>query len=501
MEDQRLWFVTPKVSYRRSHTERSHLGSAPYQPPEYGKVKTHGRAFDIWSMGCVMVELAVLTVHGWEKSEISKFAEERARNPVHTGTDSEKGDSSFRHNMPIVQRWMNDMACEDGSRNFRYLMETVSKMLSVEQDARPYAWESVLFLHTHFYPDEKGSDRRRMMKELIQEPELARHVENPQRHNPLACAIAENDTDLVHCLRDKGWRLNLLGDNSGSNDGVGSVVSLIEGFKPSQSQIAELFARKYTAAPYGASYKEDEAKRLADQFAGKLSSANLTLVEIRNFLDRKHPFQPMSIVTEKLHVDHSDGQQNSALFWAAWSCDVVAVDILLRYKARLDPINNLEETPLMVASMLGHKTVVERLLQEKGIEMDHRGRDQRTSMSYAAQFGRTEVVRLLLRHGSNHQIAGTRGRTPLSLAAEAGHMEIVMLLLEYGADPKTKDKKDVSPLTYAISEMRHRQWKGEAEDNLRDHHTIIEILSKLDTVDDCAVGELLRQRNIDDPRR
>lgn len=30
-----------------SQTERSHLGSAPCQPPEYGKVKTNGRAFDI----------------------------------------------------------------------------------------------------------------------------------------------------------------------------------------------------------------------------------------------------------------------------------------------------------------------------------------------------------------------------------------------------------------------------------------------------------------------
>ena len=59
-----------------SQTERN-LGSYPYQPPEYGEkdVKKHGRSFDVWSLGCIIVKLAVEVsiVHGWESKKLDTF--------------------------------------------------------------------------------------------------------------------------------------------------------------------------------------------------------------------------------------------------------------------------------------------------------------------------------------------------------------------------------------------------------------------------------------------
>lgn len=396
-----------------SQTEREYLGTAAYQPPEYGNVDKHGRAFDVWSMGCIIVELAVLTVYGWEKQELSNFAKDRAHSVVRTATGKERDDDSFRNNMPVVDRWMNAMAHDDGSRNFKYLMKTVSIMLSAEREARPYAWETALFLHAHFYPDEKGSDCRDRMKDLVQAPALEKYVENPYRHNPLVCAIDENDVDLANCLREKGWSLNPPTDTAsillGVNDGALDVVSMLEKFKPSASQIAEVFARKHAAHADGMNNTKDVANGLGHRFAEKLSSANFTLLQIIHFLDRKHPFHPISILTHKLHVDHKDGDQNTALSWAAWSCDAVAVDILLRYGAKVDPINRLKETPLMIASKLGHATVVERLLREKGLKIDFRDGAERTSMAYAKQFGHAKVVRLLRNHGAKSVNLPTAG--------------------------------------------------------------------------------------------
>lgn len=411
-----------------SQTERNHLGTAEYQPPEYGRVSKHGRAFDIWSMGCIFVQLEVLAVYGWETQKLSNFADERARNLVHTGTGGEWTDKSFRNNMPVVHRWMEAMDNEDGSPNFRYLMETVSKMLSADREARPYAWEVELFLHAHFYPDEKGSDRRSRMMGVVQGPEWQRHIDYPNRHNPLAFAIAENDQDMIDCLREKGWGLNLLVDSKlvipGSNDGAGGVVSLFEGLRPSPSQTAALFVRKLAVDDYGAN-KKGETNRLADNFAQKLESANFTLVQISNFLDRKHPFHSISILSEERRVDDDDDKQNTALFWAAWSCDVVAVDILLRYGAKLDPINSLKETPLIIASRLGHEIVVKRLLQEKGLKVDSLDSNKQSAMSYAVESGCTGVVRLLLNHGVNP------GKNALPRAKKKGHKDIVELLSEY----------------------------------------------------------------------
>ena len=72
--------------------------------------------------------------------------------------------------------------------------------------------------------------------------------------------------------------------------------------------------------------------------------------------------------------------------------------------------------------------------------------------------------------------------------------------MDYEANPLTTDKKGISPLTYTVAEYKHRQWKGEAEDHLRDYPGIISLLKKKDRVNDDAVWEVVQQRNRDNPR-
>ena len=479
-----------------SETSTIHLGTKKYQPPEYGRSGIrHGRAFDIWSMGCIIVELAVLIVHGWEtqKSRDFTMAREDASRP---GIKDGERDDSFHNNMPVVRKWMKDLEHEDGSRNFRYLMETASTMLSAEREARPYSWEIEIYLHEAFHPNEKGSDRRAKIEKLAQPPpEVMKHFHG---HNPLARALYENDSNLIKCLQKKGWKLDLFSEANlfvaDSMSGAADVVSLLESFRPSPNQMAQIFTRELGIVED----KEEELRRekLAQKIAERMTPTQLTFFEIKHLLEQKHPVDRMRILAGEVDVNHMDGDNNTALFWAAWGCDAVAVDVLLRYGAKVDPVNKLTETPLMVASKLGHADVVRRLLQE-GLNINFRDRQKRTSLSYAAQFGRREVVRLLLDKGADPNIRGQAGRTPSSLAAGAGNKEVFELLESLTTETAT----GVSPLTHAMAELKHRLWKGEEKDTLHDYDTIIEKLRQRYKVDEKAVEEVLQQRNEVDPRK
>ncbi|KAL8774904.1 MAG: hypothetical protein Q9194_003908 [Teloschistes cf. exilis] len=75
-----------RPSYLGSQTGNNVLGTYEYQPPEYwtdSGVKAdlrHGRAFDAWAMGCVIIELTRLNVYGWSSEKVSQFRKARLEN-------------------------------------------------------------------------------------------------------------------------------------------------------------------------------------------------------------------------------------------------------------------------------------------------------------------------------------------------------------------------------------------------------------------------------------
>ena len=392
-----------------SETSTKHLGTLRYQPPEYDNPNIkHGRAFDIWSTGCIIVELAFLIVYGWETQEWEKFTME-IENESRPVRDDRRRDKSFRSNMPVVTKWMEKLTREDGSRNFTYLMKITSAMLSQEREARPYSWEVEIYLHEAFYSSEKGSDRRARIEKLVQPP-----PENFHGHNPLARAIYENNSDLKDCLQKNGWRLELSNEadpfDADSMSGAADVVSLLEDFRPSSSQITQTFLHELGKV-------EDEGEKhrrkvLAREFAKRLRSAQHSIFEIRAVLKRKYPMDLIRILAGEVDVNHMDSLGNTQLTSAARVCDVVAVDVLLRYDAEVDPVNARSETPLMIASKLGHTPVVQRLLQEP-LEINLRDNHKQTSLFLAAQEGHYEVVHLLLDKGADPNLTDKLGRTPL----------------------------------------------------------------------------------------
>ena len=102
------------------------LGTYEYQPPEYWNADgsrteiKYGRAFDVWSMGCIILELATLIVYGWESKKVSEFSSTRKEWPTKDRMQilySRNGiDSSFHNNMIVVNNWREHLKRDGKSK-------------------------------------------------------------------------------------------------------------------------------------------------------------------------------------------------------------------------------------------------------------------------------------------------------------------------------------------------------------------------------------------------
>ena len=110
-----------------------------------------------------------------------------------------------------------------------------------------------------------------------------------------------------------------------------------------------------------------------------------------------------------------------------------------------------KETPLIVASEMGHVEIV-RVLLERGANPDVQDGRERTALHWGLKEGHLEVAELLLERGATANTADVTGQAPLHLASREGHVVITQLLLKQGADPNAKDGSGRSSLHWASQE-------------------------------------------------
>lgn len=138
----------------------SGLGTYEYHPPEFWNQDgsrsqaKYGRAFDVWAMGCIITELAILVVEDWRIGEVTKFRNERQRNRYENQKIIEKvkegEDNSFHNNLNIVENYLGrlkDMDRFDYRQRLKGIVSIFSPMLQLEPDERPYIWEIQMDLY------------------------------------------------------------------------------------------------------------------------------------------------------------------------------------------------------------------------------------------------------------------------------------------------------------------------------------------------------------------
>ena len=186
-------------------------GTFAYEPPEcwdgseqQGR-HPQGRSFDIWSMGCIIIELAVLSVYGWKHGKRKEFRKDREQNTNRRRLiqrPREAADDSFHNNPEVVERWIRKLRDQDTPQHLSRTMDIAEEMLREDPKERPHSWELGMDFSDLLIPTESIEERRKRVADLIQGP-------GPQsdelKRGPVRRAALQGNKLRLELLFQRGW--------------------------------------------------------------------------------------------------------------------------------------------------------------------------------------------------------------------------------------------------------------------------------------------------------
>jgi serine/threonine protein kinase len=180
-----------------THRSDNWFGTYLYQPPEYFEQDDtfpHGRAFDVWSLGCILVELLTVEKHGWDKQDWRKFYDLRGANT----------DVVSASNPKVVRDWINRLReGEDEYICFQRSLDLVTEML-VGKEQRIFVWEVHMDLYEMAHPEMDERDLQAELREVVQASDTpVNKLSTP--HNPLKRAIEHKKPWQERILRENKW--------------------------------------------------------------------------------------------------------------------------------------------------------------------------------------------------------------------------------------------------------------------------------------------------------
>jgi len=142
------------------------------------------------------------------------------------------------------------------------------------------------------------------------------------------------------------------------------------------------------------------------------------------------------------------------LHLAAEHGSVPEVNILYNEGAanlNLNPRNNMNSTPLQVATEGKHFDVVKRLL-ELGADLNTKRNDGWSPLYTAAYYGEYETVVYLCSKGADVNSTNAEGWTPLHAASAEGHLDCVRSMVnDFHAQVNVCNQQGTTPLFHAVS--------------------------------------------------
>ena len=229
-------------------------------------------------------------------------------------------------------------------------------------------------------------------------------------------------------------------------------------------------------------------ERTLEQYIGDLlKSQQLTGNKFLEFCAvpklKKHCFDMMRDAgVDMFSVDKNN---QTALFKAAESGNLVLLRALLEQNLDPEHTDNFGETALMVALRCGNRSVAEcllkiardqvkiidnegatllhkaawgnlpelakLLLEEYGFDLETKDYYGRTALHVAAYQGNTRFLKYLLEKSANVNAVDNEGRTPIFSGAYDGNFKTVKLLCECAANLLLKDNTNLTVLEYAVS--------------------------------------------------
>ncbi|KAL8724979.1 MAG: hypothetical protein Q9181_006583, partial [Wetmoreana brouardii] len=390
-----------------SETGKDPLGTYEYRPPEYWNDhghkanKRHGRAFDAWAIGCVIIELAILIVYGWDLQEVAGFRKARLENPNKERPTLPQDDNSFHNNKIIVDEWVKKIK-RDGSRRVIDLLVVAEGLMAEDPRSRLYSWEAELDLYTIYDVD---ADRpKRLERNALRVQRPPRKIPNGTS-TPLHRAAQRKDSDRVKDLLENDWPL-FVQDRAGQ-----TPADIIDQNSTSMMNISFEPCQLY----FGNSKSIKERNGEENAFFDYLRQDNVEQVEIL----LKTDMSPMI----------ADDEGHTATYWVTVNGSISMLELLLNFV-------------------------------EKGQLRRRDGKTELTPLQAAASKGYADKTEVLIKHylsnkclpnaeepyASDIEDRTLSGKTALFLAVERGQVATTKVLLAYEAQVFTRCKLGSTPI-------------------------------------------------------
>lgn len=155
----------------------------------------------------------------------------------------------------------------------------------------------------------------------------------------------------------------------------------------------------------------------------------------------------MENVEEARLNNYVDENNRNSLFMAVRWGNLEIVDFLIENNVDVNNTNNLDQTPLYIATFDGKLEIVKSLIQKGKANLNKCDKVGHSCLWVACQKQRIEILKLLVENGMNPNITDKNGQTGLWIASFEGHLEVVRFLVEKcQVDINKSTNSDQSPL-------------------------------------------------------